>query len=145
VVAGFFARQDVMSWDSIAAQTPGYINCSQKSRNRHSPETTSGPRKIKAQGAPRPVCGTAVKTDQTTLDAHLDTLRLSFVKEHCQPLAANAAKKSLNHLDYLAQLIEGEAMTRSACTPAAIRSFVARRNGTSSSPSETSPAISISS
>jgi hypothetical protein len=49
-----------MSWDSIAAQTPGYINCSQKSRNRHSPETTSGPRVIKAQGAPRPVCGTAV-------------------------------------------------------------------------------------
>ena len=53
-----------------------------------------------------------MKTDQTTLDAHLDTLRLSFVKEHCQPLAANAAKKSLNHLDYLAQLIEGEATLR---------------------------------
>jgi DNA replication protein DnaC len=53
-----------------------------------------------------------MKTDQTTLDAHLDTLRLSFVKEHCQPLAANAAKKSLNHLDYLAQLIAGEANLR---------------------------------
>ncbi len=53
-----------------------------------------------------------MKTDQTTLDAHLDSLRLSFVKEHCQPLAANAAKKSLAHLDYLAQLIEGEATLR---------------------------------
>jgi DNA replication protein DnaC len=53
-----------------------------------------------------------MKTDQTTLDAHLDSLRLSFVKEHCQPLAANAAKKSLAHLDYLAQLIQGEATLR---------------------------------
>jgi DNA replication protein DnaC len=53
-----------------------------------------------------------MKTDQTTLEAHLDSLRLSFVKEHCQPLAANAAKKSLAHLDYLAQLIEGEATLR---------------------------------
>lgn len=53
-----------------------------------------------------------MKTDQTTLDAHLDSLRLSFVKEHCQPLAANAAKKSLTHLDYLTQLIAGEATLR---------------------------------
>lgn len=53
-----------------------------------------------------------MKTDQATLDAHLDSLRLPFVKEHCGPLAANAAKKSLSHLDYLAQLIAGEANLR---------------------------------
>lgn len=54
-----------------------------------------------------------MKTDPITLDthldSHLDTLRLPFIKEHCRPLATTAAKKSLTHLDYLAQLIEGEA------------------------------------
>jgi DNA replication protein DnaC len=56
-----------------------------------------------------------MKTDPTTppqlshLDTHLDTLRLPFIKEHCRPLATTAAKNSLTHLDYLAQLIEGEA------------------------------------
>jgi DNA replication protein DnaC len=46
------------------------------------------------------------------LPAHLETLRLHFIKEHCEPLAATAAKNSLTHLDYLAQLIEGEAAQR---------------------------------
>lgn len=54
-----------------------------------------------------------MKTDPITLDTHLDThldtLRLPFIKEHCRPLATTAAKNSLTHLDYLAQLIEGEA------------------------------------
>ena len=53
-----------------------------------------------------------MKTDPSTLDSHLDTLRLPFVKEHCQPLAATAAQNSLSHLDYLAQLIAGEANLR---------------------------------
>jgi DNA replication protein DnaC len=53
-----------------------------------------------------------MKTEPSTLGPHLDTLRLPFIKEHCQPLAAAAAKKSLTHLDYLAQLIEGEAALR---------------------------------
>jgi len=53
-----------------------------------------------------------MKTDPATLDSHLETLRLPFIKEHCQPLAANAAKNSITHLDYLAQLIEGEAALR---------------------------------
>jgi DNA replication protein DnaC len=53
-----------------------------------------------------------MKTNQATLDTHLDTLRLPFLKEHCQPLAATAAKNSLPHLDYLAQLIAGEANLR---------------------------------
>lgn len=54
-----------------------------------------------------------MKTDPTTtLDSNLDTLRLPFIKEQCKPLAATAAKKSLTHLDYLTQLIEGEAALR---------------------------------
>lgn len=53
-----------------------------------------------------------MKTDQPTLDTHLDTLRLPFVKEHCQPFAATAAQKSIGHLDYLAQLVAGEAGQR---------------------------------
>jgi len=49
-----------------------------------------------------------MKTDIVTLDARLSNLRLPFLQEHCQPFAATAAKNSLTHLDYLAQLIEGE-------------------------------------
>jgi DNA replication protein DnaC len=47
-----------------------------------------------------------------TLNRHLDTLRLPFLKEHCQELACAAAQNSLSHLDYLAQLIEGEEAQR---------------------------------
>jgi DNA replication protein DnaC len=53
-----------------------------------------------------------MKTDPTTLDSHLETLRLPFIKEHCQTLATAAAKNSITHFDYLAQLIEGEAALR---------------------------------
>lgn len=53
-----------------------------------------------------------MKTDSATLDSHLEALRLPFIKEHCQPLATTAAKNSITHLDYLAQLIEGEAALR---------------------------------
>jgi len=54
-----------------------------------------------------------MKTDPAArLDAHLESLHLPFTKEHCRPLAAGAAKRSLSHLDYLAQLIEGEAALR---------------------------------
>jgi DNA replication protein DnaC len=49
------------------------------------------------------------KHDIATLDSNLATLRLPFLREHCQPLSATAAKNSIPHLDYLAQLIEGEA------------------------------------
>ena len=48
------------------------------------------------------------KHDLATLDSNLATLRLPFLREHCQPLSATAAKNSTTHLDYLAQLIEGE-------------------------------------
>lgn len=50
--------------------------------------------------------------DLTTLQRHLDDLRLPFIKEHGAPLATQAAKEERSHLDYLAQLIEGEAALR---------------------------------
>ena len=50
-----------------------------------------------------------MKTDPASLQSHLETLRLPFIKEHCQSLATTAAKKSLTHIGYLTQLIEGEA------------------------------------
>jgi DNA replication protein DnaC len=53
-----------------------------------------------------------MKTDPEILNTHLATLRLPFLKEHCQPLAATAAKNSITHLDYLATLIQGEANLR---------------------------------
>jgi DNA replication protein DnaC len=46
------------------------------------------------------------------LDERLASLRLPFLREHCRPLAATAARDSLAHLDYLARLIEGEAQLR---------------------------------
>ena len=49
-----------------------------------------------------------MKTNIAELESRLAALRLPFLKEHCQPFAAAAAKNSLAHLDYLAQLIEGE-------------------------------------
>jgi DNA replication protein DnaC len=53
-----------------------------------------------------------MKTDPAILDSHLEILRLPFIKEHCQTLATAAAKNSITHFDYLAQLIEGEAALR---------------------------------
>lgn len=47
-------------------------------------------------------------TQQVNLQSHLDHLRLPYLKEHCAPFATKAARESLGHLDYLAQLIEGE-------------------------------------
>ena len=46
------------------------------------------------------------------LDTRLADLRLPFISEHCRSFAATAAKDSIAHLDYLAQLIEGEANAR---------------------------------
>jgi len=49
-----------------------------------------------------------MKTHTAELDTRLASLHLPFTREHCQLFAAKAAKNSLTHLDYLAQLIEGE-------------------------------------
>jgi DNA replication protein DnaC len=53
-----------------------------------------------------------MKTNIAELDTRLAALRLPFLQEHCSPFAATAAKNSLSHLDYLAQLIEGESALR---------------------------------
>ena len=49
-----------------------------------------------------------MNTNLTELDSRLTALRLPFLQAHCRPFAADAAKKSITHLDYFAQLIEGE-------------------------------------
>src|ERR1700735_3954403 len=51
-------------------------------------------------------------TDQSTLDRHLDYLRLGYLKNNCRPLMAEAAAKHWTHLDYLGRLIEGKAAAR---------------------------------
>ena len=50
--------------------------------------------------------------DIDLLNSRLDSLRLPFLKEQCQPVAVTAAKNSVTHLAYLQQLIEGEAALR---------------------------------
>ena len=44
----------------------------------------------------------------TTLRTQLTTLSLLHLREHYEPLAAEAARKKIGHVDYLAELIEGE-------------------------------------
>jgi len=46
------------------------------------------------------------------LDEHLKYLKLPFIREHYQPLAAQAAEKQLPHIDYLEKLADGEAGLR---------------------------------
>ncbi len=46
------------------------------------------------------------------LAEQLTQLRLSFLQEHAQPLADQAARQQWTHLDYLARLREGETQRR---------------------------------
>ena len=46
---------------------------------------------------------------QTSLIEQLDYLKLRFIQEHFESCAKDAARNGTSHLDYLAQLIEGEA------------------------------------
>jgi DNA replication protein DnaC len=55
---------------------------------------------------------TMTPSDLNRLDAQLDRLHLSHIQGHYQALATKAAQKQLSHLEYLAQLIEGEATVR---------------------------------
>lgn len=50
--------------------------------------------------------------EETRLEAQLFQLRLHYIKNHYQILAAKAAEQERSHLDYLEQLIEGEATLR---------------------------------
>ena len=51
-------------------------------------------------------------SEQAQFEAQLRRLQLPYIREHYQALAAKAAAQQLPHLDYLAQLIEGEAAMR---------------------------------
>jgi DNA replication protein DnaC len=51
-------------------------------------------------------------SDLARLDAQLNRLHLSYIQGHYQALATKAAQEQLSHLEYLAQLIEGEATVR---------------------------------
>ena len=56
---------------------------------------------------------TAAKpTTLDTLQAQLTYLKLPFVRQHFEPLAKAAAQAHWGHVDYLAGLIEGEALDR---------------------------------
>jgi DNA replication protein DnaC len=46
------------------------------------------------------------------LPQHLDYLKLVFVREHYEPLAKEAATSQWGHVQYLAGLVEGEALQR---------------------------------
>jgi len=50
--------------------------------------------------------------DTTRLEAQLQQLRLHHIQNHYEALAGKAAEQQLSHVDYLAQLIEGEATLR---------------------------------
>jgi len=50
--------------------------------------------------------------DIAILDRHLEYLRLPFIRENGATLATRAAREERSHLDYLAQLAEGEAALR---------------------------------
>jgi DNA replication protein DnaC len=51
-------------------------------------------------------------SDLTRLDAQLHGLHLHYIQSHYQALATKAAEQQRSHLDYLAQLVEGEAALR---------------------------------
>src|SRR5260370_2325566 len=51
-------------------------------------------------------------TDLTRLDAQLQRLHLPYIQSHYQALATRAAEQQSSHLDYLEQLVEGEATMR---------------------------------
>ena len=50
--------------------------------------------------------------DLTRLDTQLHHLHLHYIQSHYQTLATKAAEQQRSHLDYLEQLVEGEATMR---------------------------------
>jgi DNA replication protein DnaC len=51
-------------------------------------------------------------TDPKRLDAQLRRLQLPYIKSHYQALATKVAEQQRSHLDYLEQLVDGEATMR---------------------------------
>jgi len=52
------------------------------------------------------------REDHSPIDQHLRYLKLPFIRDHYQEMAAQAAKKHWLHVDYLANLVSGEADLR---------------------------------
>lgn len=52
------------------------------------------------------------KNENTQLDQHLMYLKLPFIRDHYQNLAPQAATKNWTHVDYLDNLVSGEAQLR---------------------------------
>lgn len=52
------------------------------------------------------------REDHIPIDLHLRYLKLPFIRDHYQEMAAQAAKKHWLHVDYLANLVSGEADLR---------------------------------
>jgi len=52
------------------------------------------------------------QSEADALCAHLETLKLSFVREHLESLAQQAGAEQWSHVEFLARLIEGEAHRR---------------------------------
>ena len=48
------------------------------------------------------------------LNEHLDYLKLTSVKENCQPLAVESAANHWSHLDYLGRLLQGKNRPKSS-------------------------------
>src|SRR5499427_2530242 len=57
-------------------------------------------------------CTSMTPIDQTRLEAQLKQLQVRYILNHYQTLATKAAQQQQSHVDYLAQLIEGEATMR---------------------------------
>jgi DNA replication protein DnaC len=51
-------------------------------------------------------------SDLTRLDTQLQRLQLHYIQSHYHALATRAAEQQRSHLDYLEQLVEGEATMR---------------------------------
>ena len=51
-------------------------------------------------------------SDHTRLDTQLQRLHLHHIQSHYQAAATKAAEQQRSHLDYLEQLVEGEATMR---------------------------------
>jgi hypothetical protein len=56
-------------------------------------------------------------SELTRLDAQLHRLQLHHIQSHYQAFATKAAEQHRSHLDYLAQLVEGEARSGIPPTP----------------------------
>jgi DNA replication protein DnaC len=59
-----------------------------------------------------PALSAATAHDRSDFHQNLKYLRLPFIRKEGEPLAMEAARKSVTHLDYLTTLIEGEANQR---------------------------------